>query len=470
MNRRELGITAVVLIALMAIVANAGLDNLPRRLRESVDAAAARLDSDRKQFEESKAAVERALRDEPDLFRAQADPWRERLSAAQPRLAEAATQLAALQALAQANRRSDAGKVEEVLARLESLRTEPVRTASALRQEAGRWLTYKRELPRQLETMKANYEKIDAFDVEASAAAARKAILDWPGKRADLEQRLAGLSALQQEGRQLWDGTAELRAKAEANQTAGLDYSSLFQAADGLNRIAKQLPERAAAANTLAAQLYESWDKLLLEEDSGRRRVRVVRTRFPDATLANGQASQEERWETAPAPAEAAAGMVIERKSAGKYDSEAERVVQPPAYAYIAPPGQSNAYGSWHNGVWTWLPQYLILSRLLQGPSSGTLTAGDFDAYRSARRRGSVFYGRNDQYRPRWDHRRGGSDGLRRALDRMRQLETARERPRGFSGSRYASRGTFSGSRYRSRGGFGMRSYSRGFRAFRGRR
>ena len=39
MNRKALGALAVIIIVLMAIVATAGLDNLPRQLRQSAAAA-----------------------------------------------------------------------------------------------------------------------------------------------------------------------------------------------------------------------------------------------------------------------------------------------------------------------------------------------------------------------------------------------------------------------------------------------
>jgi hypothetical protein len=55
-----------------------------------------------------------------------------------------------------------------------------------------------------------------------------------------------------------------------------------------------------AAINALAGQLYVSWDKLLLDVDRGRdprEEVRIVRTKFPDSTLAHGETTSEERWE-----------------------------------------------------------------------------------------------------------------------------------------------------------------------------
>src|SRR5262249_3968080 len=156
---------------------------------------------------------------------------------------------------------------------------------------------------------------------------------------------------------------------------------------DALDQSARELKDGATTLNALAAQLYTNWDKLLLdldEDNGGREKVRIVRTQFPDATLSKGQTSSEEKWENIDSArlraSERNVGMVIERNPAGKYDSEVERTAQAPAYAYVAPPGQANAYGSWQNGVWQWLPQYLVLSTLLNATRS-PVTTGDFYAY-----------------------------------------------------------------------------------------
>ena len=204
------------------------------------------------------------------------------------------------------------------------------------------------------------------------------------------------------------------------------DYATFFQKADAVDTASRQLKDSANTVDQLAAQLYTSWDKMLVDVDDNhgaREKVKFVRTKYPDATLANGQVSSEEKWvevdSAALRNAEKSVGMIVERKPAGKYDSEAEHVVQPPAYAYVAPPGQSNAYGAWNNGVWSWLPQYLILRSVLNA-SRGPITTGDYYAYDQARRRGEVFYGRNDEFRWRHSPRTvpsGGGGILGRARD-----------------------------------------------------
>jgi hypothetical protein len=232
-----------------------------------------------------------------------------------------------------------------------------------------------------------------------------------------------------------------------------------------------------------------------LDDDEGKRqRVRVIETKYEDASLKDPKVSQTERWENVDdsrfRELEKAIDLVVERKPPGKYDSEAEKKVQPPAMAYVAPAGQSNQYGSWQNGVWHWLPQYLILSQLLRGPSYPPIRMDDYRSYDRYRRYGGTWSGSGGR---NWGGvlRDGGSGlggALRRSLERYSRRDDSgvgsSSRPRerwswggsggSYGGSRYQSRGSFGGSRYQSRpstGGFGSRSYSRGFggRSFGGR-
>ena len=76
MKSKSLGILAVVIIVVMAIVATAGLDNLPRNLQSSVVAASEQISKDRTSFEEQRKKIERALQQEPALFRTRAAAWR----------------------------------------------------------------------------------------------------------------------------------------------------------------------------------------------------------------------------------------------------------------------------------------------------------------------------------------------------------------------------------------------------------
>jgi hypothetical protein len=277
------------------------------------------------------------------------------------------------------------------------------------------------------------------------------------------------VAEMKAQAQKVWEGSSAARAQATTANSDSIDYPALFSSADQLKQLARQTREGADAINQLAGQLYVNWDKLLLEVEEDKQKVRIVRTRFPDATLQNGQPSQEEKWEPVQralaADAERNVGMVIARKAAGKYDSEAESALQAPGYAYVAPAGQSNAYGSWNNGVWSWLPQYLLMSQMLRGSTYPPITMGDYGSYDRSRRTGGVYYGGT----PRTSGR-----GMRGVLDRERSSSSGggfwRERDSstarsggGYRGSQYQNRGSYSGSRYQSRpSGGGFRSYSRG--------
>ncbi|MBC7926049.1 MAG: hypothetical protein H7039_10375 [Bryobacteraceae bacterium] len=492
MNKRALGVIAVILIALAAIVAVAGFDKLPRQLHASVDAAATRVQSDRSQFDQARAGVLQALNAQPQLFRRQASLWQNQLTQSDNRLRQAEAELQKLRQLEKANRREDREAVTSGLSRLESLKGDAVKTAQNLRTEADRWIGYQRNLPKQLSDTKSAYETLRNYDIRAEASAAQKAIVDWPQKKDDFERRFQALEAMKRQAEEAWNASAAERAKAESGDRSSLDYATLFAAGEAISGDLREVQQGVPMLKQLAAQLYVGRDKLLLEldDDNGQKqKVRVVETKYADAALSSPQVSNREEWENVDASRmeqlKKSIGMVVERKPAGKYDSEAEKVLQPPGYAYIAPPGQSNQYGSWNNGVWGWLPQYLLLSQMLRTNNYPPIGTRDWNDYDRSRRRGDVWYGRSGQYGGTWSG--GGSTrGGGSWSDRVRGWGSGTSSQGGgtvsggstrardgwntggstYGGSRYENRGGYGGSRYQSRpsggSGFGSRGYSRG--------
>ena len=406
MTRGSLGFIATILAGLMVVVGTAGLDDLPRPLRTSVAGASAQLQADRSRFEDNRNAILKAEQDEPALFANQAATIEARLAQDRARLDQAAVALSSLDQLAKPNRRSDSEKVERALRKFDSLRAEPVSDSSALKADAE----------------KAVYDKLHPFDKDAATAPVRKAMVDWPDKGADLQSRL----------------------------------ESVHDAAT------------ADSLNTLAAQLYVSWDKLLLHADGSRQRIRLVRTR-------SGESTSEERTEARQSGiGPEAEGLVIEHKDLGKYETESERTVQHPTHAYIAPPGQSNRYGHWTNGVWEWLPAYIILSHMLHS-SRAPITTRDYEGWHDAYRRGippPVIGG--SAPRPSMPP----TGGLRSPGGQQSSSGWWKERPKetpkawggssggssdhSFGSSQYRSRGGYSGSKYQSKGTF--RSFGKGRR------
>ncbi len=348
MERRALGMVAIILIGLMAIVATAGLDNLPPSLRKSIDAANGVLVNDRSAFEQDRSQVESAplARSHGSCFKEEAWLWHARpirgpLATGHGRAAGGGA--AACQGESQ-DRRVSAKSMERGLGEFNSLSQEVLSDASILRSEADRWLTAKRALPDRIRAMRTAYDALQAVDADAALAPVRKAMLDWPAKRDDLQTRLDGSKDFEAQGQKIWDSSAALRSQAEGGGLADSDIETLLSEADQLDAAAREAKEAVTADDTLAGQLYVSWDKLLLDVERGREpreRVRLVETRFQDATLAHGSTTSEERWETLDSSrtrdAEENVGMVIERKEAGKYDSEAERSVQRgPAFTTIS--------------------------------------------------------------------------------------------------------------------------------------
>jgi hypothetical protein len=473
MERRALGVLALILIGLMALVATAGLDGLPHSLKKSVEAESGVVSHDQEALQQDRTRIEAAIREDPALFAKESDAWRARLDQDNAKFANARAKLASVQQLAKANRRGDEASVEAGLNEVGTLLGDALRDASAVDAEAQRRLAFKKALPQRLEAMRSSYEALESVATDSNEASIRKAMGDWPAKSRDLQTRLDALSDLEKQGQRVWDSSAQLRDSAAKNNLADSDIETLSSDADQLVSFSQQARDALAADNALAGQLYVNWDKLLVEVDRGREpreKVRIVRTRFPDSTLTHGQTTSEERWEPLAASlarrSEDPDGMVIERKPAGKYDSEADDTIQPPAYAYIAPPGQSNAYGYWGGGIWHWLPEYLLLSQLLHAGRE-PIYLPDYDAYRYAHSRGETYYGRNREYAP--PERPSGNGPSSNGWYSERPRSSS---PGGFSSSPYRSRGTFSSSPYRSRGTFGSsgfgsggsRSYSRGRR------
>src|SRR5262249_49097252 len=130
---------------------------------------------------------------------------------------------------------------------------------------------------------------------------------------------------------------------------------------------------------------------------------RTVTTQFDDSSAKPGNVSSDEKWvQVSQANYEGHKnnlGMAIEHKSAGKYDVEAERVAQPPGFAYVAPPGQTNQYGYWDHrdgrDFWVFYGQYALMRDLLFNHQYYPLPRTDWEEYRTYRSRGETYYGRD---------------------------------------------------------------------------
>jgi hypothetical protein len=443
----------VLLSVLIVAVLFAGLDDLPRSVRARIDAERATLASARQQLNAASAEVAGDLAAEPELFRTvpASGQWAATLAQRNATLDAAAADMAVLTRLEKANRRTDRQRAVELLSHERDLRTAALTPAAAIQREAAHWIDVKRHLPEEVRQMESDYRAIHGFDTAPLAATVQKAETDWPRKKADLDAGVAGLKGEVAQAETLWQKSAEVRRAAAANDFAHLDFTAFAAAGDSLHSTAGSLPRDAAELQALVGQLYNSWDKLLVDMRShgGRyeQQIRTVTTHYPDATAKNGATTSDERWVTVAQPTYRAMqndlGMAVEHKNPGLYDSEAERVAQPAGFAYMAPPGQTNQYGYWERrdgrDFWVFYGQYALMRDLLFNHSYRPLERYDWDGYYESRRTGRTYYG-NDSATgaPRY-----GSQGT-----------ATQER---YSGSSYARSGGFKSSQYASKPG-GYRS------------
>ena len=457
MSRSGLKFLAILLGVLIVAVLFAGLDDLPRGVRAQIDAERATLASARQEVNTTSAAVAGDLAAEPDLFRAvpASGQWAATLAGQKAMLDSAAADMTALAGIQKANRRRDRERAAELLAHERSLRASVTAAADGIGREAAHWIDVKRHVPDEVRQLEADYRAIHGFDMAPLAAVVQKAETDWPRKKADLDASVAGLKGEAAQAETLWQKSAETRRAAAAGDFGHLDFGAFAATEDALHSTAEALPRNAGQIQALVGQLYNSWDKLLVDmRNHGgayEQQLRTVTTHYTDATAKNGATASEERWVTVPQPTYRAMqndlGMAVEHKNPGLYDSEAERMAQPAGFAYMAPPGQTNQYGYWDHrdgrDFWVFYGQYALMRDLLFNHSYRPLERYDWDGYYESRRTGRTYYG-TDQATgaPRY-----GSRG-----------SATQER---YSGSSYAKGGGFKGSQYSSKpGGYRSSPYS----------
>jgi hypothetical protein len=450
MEKTGLKITAGVLAGLMGLVWVARFDDLPRDVKSQIAAERSAVAGARKQVAAAKDEVARDLSGESVLFHAlpSAALYNDRLSRSGDVLASASRDMERLEKLEKANRRTDEEEAKRLLAHARQARASAVTDAESVRKDADHWVELKKHLPEEVRDMERDYQSLHSPDLAALTAVVQKAQTDWPEKKADLQVRLDNVRDLVTRGDESWQASAAARQAAATNQDAKVDYGALFAAADTLKTNAAGLPAKTAELKALTNQLYESWDKLLVDQQNRKgeyqQKLRTVRTR-------DGNTNSEEKWVDVSKQQyqamERNLGMAIEHKGTGKYDSEAERVAQPAGFAYMAPPGQRNQYGYWdHSGghdFWVFYGQYALMRDLLFNRDYRPLDRYEYEDYRNYRQRNQTYYGRDDSNAaPKY-----GTQGT-----------TTQNR---YSGSTFAQKGGFKDSKYASKpGGYRDSEYS----------
>ena len=464
MNRASLKFLAAVIGTFVVIVPFLGLDNLPRSLRAQIEPERRALVAAQSQLEAQRSEVAGDLQSESDLFRAvpASSDWPDQLSRDAIDLASASRDMAQITALEKQNRRQDREQVERLLAHERDLRTKASTQAAGIQKEAAHWVDLKRHLPDTLQQMSQDYSTIRGFDLGPLTSELQTVETDWPDKKADLEGRLGNLREAISNSQTVWQSTAEERREAAAGNFAHLDFAGLVSGADTLKSTAAALPQQAEEIKSLSAQLYNSWDKILVdmeERDSKYdQKIRTVRTHLTDSSAKTGEITSDEQWtEVSKATYDSEKndlGMAIAHKAAGKYDVEAERVAQPAGFAYVAPPTQgSNQYGYWDHrdgrDFWVFYGQYALLRDLLWNHQYVPVDRYDWEEYRTYHSRGQTYYGRDStggQSAPRY--------GTQGTSTQNRYSGSTFAKGGGFRNSQYASKsGSYGDSKYASPGG-----------------
>jgi hypothetical protein len=416
---------------------------LPRSLRNQIASENAALQQTDRQLQHSLETVKGNLAHSPDLFKGTSvsTEWPARLQSAKATLDRAKNDLQQLE------HTSDPRRAEPLLTEVRSLRQSVQRDAESVESDANSWLDFERNVPHYLTAMQQRYDEIHALDLAPVSAVVQKAEQDWPAKKADLDGRLAALRQSSADAEAQWTATESARQAAAAGTAAGPMVATLIQANDVLQRDDNKLTHDADELRAQCGQLYDSWDKILADLEVAHRggetayseKISTVRTHYVDVAAKKTEVSTDNKWVDVPQSSYRAVendlGMVIAHKDAGLFDSEAQNKVQPPGFAYIAPPSQgSNQYGYWsHSGgesVWTFLPQYLILRELLWGHNYNPIYINEYNGYQTALRSGRTYYGQETpSSAPKY-----GSHGT---FTQQR-----------YAGSRYVQSGGYAGSAY----------------------
>lgn len=435
MSKRALGSIAITLMILIAVVLFAGLDGLPRELRGQIDAERLELAKAESQFATTKAEVSRESQAEPLLGRV----LPERMVSATADLAAARKSMTELQRLRKENRSKTRPQAERLLREEKNSREAALAEASAAQNEARGWEKSKPALK--------------SLDLAPIVATVQKAEGDWPEKKADLERRLDAVKADAEQAKKLASGDAEPRPSE-----SGLDPV----------RQAIELPSQIDQLKNLTGQLYDSWDKVLVDLEVRRggesrdynEKVKTIRTHLVDVSAKKAETTSDEKWIPVPQSTYAAVedklGMTLEHKDAGKYDFEATRTAQPPGFAYVAPPSQvSNQYGYWEHrdggAFWTFFPQYLLMRELLWAHQYRPPTAIEYGGYQTAQRTGQTYFGHDTVAGTTSSVPKYGTHGT---FTQSRYAGSQYVRNSGTYGtSKYSTRGgTYRGSQYESHG------------------
>ncbi|MAY74009.1 MAG: hypothetical protein CMJ31_04645 [Phycisphaerae bacterium] len=506
MQRKALGVLAVALVVMIVAVLMVGWSGIDRRVRSLAASELANLEQAQRTVESQAATLEGLISDERALFAAEGSDvaWPEAFNEAQASLDELdGGPAATLREILDSNDDKREDEAERLAAQIAATRIAAMAPTAGIVEGAQELVRFKQELDQNIAQIEADHKRAMGASFESVIPIVQRAQADWPEKREDLAQRLDSLSGTRQGVERVWEDIQPLIERAEADNATPKDIRTLADAAATMHTFADELEIAPGRLRSLVEQLYLSWDKVLTDltinegvDVSFSMTTTTIYTRATTSTGAGADASDDRSsrpvirrvtqssepsssptatnavsWEGEPQTAPISKqtfeqykdkiGMVIEHKSAGKYDHEVETgTPQPAGYAYIAPPGESNRYGRWEqrNGTsfWVFYGQYALMRDLFWGPR-WSVGRDDYNAYGRARSRNATYYGDAGGGQQRY-----GSGG---SATRSKYAGSQYVSSGGYRNSRYVqSGGTYRGSRYErstSSGGYRSGGYSR---------
>ncbi|MBV9155519.1 MAG: hypothetical protein JO097_04610 [Acidobacteriaceae bacterium] len=450
MKRRKFTAGTAAMAVLLGLLL-ASCARLPRSLLADISTENDRLRDAQQQLQRSQNQLQDDITKAPDLFRGAAAPaeWQAKLSDARQKLTSAQSDSAQLAELARANRADSRLQAERLLSQERDLRLAALQETETIEAAAGKWLDVQRHPSDYISELNSKHDEIRKIDLDSVSRTVRQAEQDWPAKKTDLDSRLSALLEIPKSAEGQWSATQTARQDASSGKLTGGEVATLIQEDDDLSRDATTFPHKADELRGECGQLYDAWDKILVDLDESqndghrvfREKTKIVRTHFVDVASKKTQTSSDEQWVDVSEPAyhsvENDLGMAIAHKDAGLFDSEAQTTPEPAGFAYIAPPSQgSNQYGYWtHSGgesFWTFLPEYLLLRELMWGHDYRPIVVGEYNGYRTAERMGRSYYGQETPTSlPKY--------GTHGTFTQTRYAQSRYVQSGGFKGSAYAS-------------------------------
>jgi hypothetical protein len=425
--------------------------HLSSSLRREIAAENDRLQEADRQLQRIQDTVSNSLTRNPDWFRNVSEPgeWTATLRSAKEKLDRAKQDGKRLQELAQLDRGSSRKDAERILAEERKWREDSLQQSRNVEAAVDKWLNFGQNPAANLARMQQAYDAVRHTDLAPLAKTIEGAEKDWPAKKTELDKRFASLQDNLKTATTEWDNTNAARQAASDGKITSQQIEILVHTDQTLSGKANALTTDPSNLRALCGQLYDSWDKVLTDLDSGRyggdrvyrERIKTIRTHFTDVSAKKSETSSDEHWTNVPEASYRAVendlGMTIAHKDAGLFDSEADNTPQPAGFAYIASPSQErNQYGYWthtdHGTFWTFLPQYLLMRELLWNRDYRPVVVDDFNAYRTARRSGRIYYGQQTPASPPQYGTHGSFTQTRYAQSRYAQSG-------GFKNSMYAS-------------------------------